>query len=218
MKHSESFGKVAAALISAKKKFVPAKKTGYNQHLKNKYSTLDDVLEAIDPGLKDNNIMVLQSMLDTSTDKSMHIETLIMHSSGEWISFQYNMPIEKTTAQGYGSTTSYGRRYALCAALGISQSDDDAEIAKRSAEDYKKMIDVCPDLDALRTIHQSAKSSLDPANWKIAEGYLLSKKAELSASSVRGFAPAKKDEQKANVETNKPSKVQSEPESIENFS
>uniref|UniRef100_A0AAU6PXK7 Recombinase n=1 Tax=Escherichia phage ETEP102 TaxID=3117680 RepID=A0AAU6PXK7_9CAUD len=218
MRTSEKFSTVSSALIAAKKQFAIAKKSGYNTHLKSHYSNLTDVLEAIEPALKEHDLMVIQSNLDTSTEKVMHIETLILHSSGEWLSFQYNMPIEKISAQAYGSTTSYGRRYALCAALGITQSDDDAEIAKRTAADYKKLITNCEKLEDLQVIYKSAKGSLGAAEWKIAEDHLQKRKAELSIGNARGFQPAKKaDPQKVDDKVaNAPSEpVQSE--SIEKF-
>lgn len=194
MRTSESIINVSKALIEAKKKFAIAKKSGFNKHLNSHYSNLTDVLEAIEPALKELDLMVIQSNLESTTDKVMHIETLILHTSGEWLAFQYNMPIEKIQAQAYGSTTSYGRRYALCAALSITQSDDDAEIAKRTASDYKKLVADCNDVEALGTIYQSAKQSLGAAEWKIAEEHLRKRKAELQAGTARGFNPPPKEE------------------------
>lgn len=213
MRTSEKFTTVSAALIKAKKKFAIAEKSGYNTHLKTKYSNLTDILAAVEPSLKDHDLMVIQSNLETTTEKVMHIETLILHSSGEWLAFQYNMPIEKITAQAYGSTTSYGRRYALCAALGITQSDDDAEIAKRTASDYKDLIAACNDTEALGTIFQSAKQNLSSAEWKIAEDHLRKRKAELTAETSRGFQPAKKNDKHIDQNQNVASRVNSDVES-----
>lgn len=218
MRTSESIINVAKALIEAKKKFATAKKSGYNTHLKSHYSNLTDILDAVEPALKEFDLMVVQSNLDTTTEKVMHIETLILHSSGEWLAFQYNMPIEKVQAQAYGSTTSYGRRYALCAALSITQSDDDAEIAKRSASDYKKLIADCNEVEALGQIYQSAKSTLSAAEWKITEDHLRKRKAELTVPAARGFQPAAKPEKQKTekqVEPEPQNQVQSQ--SIEDF-
>lgn len=190
MRSSDTITKVAAALIKAKKKFGIAKKSGYNTHLKSHYSNLTDVLDAIEPALKEYDLMVIQSNLESTTEKVMHIETLVLHASGEWLAFQYNMPIEKIAAQAYGSTTSYGRRYALCAALGITQSDDDAEIAKRTASDFKKLIEGCQDTTKLRALYATAKQSLSASEWKISEEHFATRSAELAMSTARGFNPA----------------------------
>lgn len=217
MRTSETITKVAGALVEAKKKFAIAQKSGYNKHLQSHYSNLTDILNAVEPALKEHDLMVIQSNLESTTEKVMHIETMILHSSGEWMAFQYNMPIEKLQAQAYGSTTSYGRRYALCAALSITQSDDDAEIAKRTASDFKKLIEATDDLDSLRLIHKAAKESLSAAEWKIAEDHLQRKKAELTQGSARGFQPAKKPEPEKVVEAEPQKAVQSQAQNIEDF-
>ena len=218
MRTSESIINVAKALIEAKKKFAIAKKSGYNTHLKSNYSNLTDILDAIEPALKEHDLMVVQSNLESTTEKVMHIETLVLHASGEWLAFQYNMPIEKITAQAYGSTTSYGRRYALCAALSITQSDDDAEISKRTASDYKKLVADCENVETLETIYKSAKASLSAAEWKIAEEHLRKRKAELTTGTARGFQPASKADRGAAtkvIEEPQQQKVKSTP--IEGF-
>lgn len=217
MKHSEKFTTVAAALVKAKKSFAKAIKSGENTHLKNKYATLDDVLESINPALMENDLMVIQSMLETSTDKVMHIETMVLHSSGEWLSFQYNMPIEKITAQAYGSTTSYGRRYSLCSALGISQADDDAEAAKRSAADYKKIIEAINDIEKLRDIWNRARAELSAAEWKVTEEHLLKRRSEIELNGARGFSPNNPKENLAQPEQKEETVQEKAPASMSEF-
>lgn len=211
MRSSTEFKAVAAALIQAKKKFAKAQKSRENTHLRNKYATLDDILEAVEPALNDNDVMVIQSMLDTSTDKNMHIETMFLHKTGEWMSFQFNMPIEKVTAQGYGSSTSYARRYALSAALGISQADDDGEIAKLTASDFKGRIESCSDLDALRKVWEQARQQLSPAEWKVTEGHLLKRKQEIEIAGARGFNPAQPSANLASSSHEEPEQKEPEP-------
>ena len=208
MRTSEKFTTVAAALIRAKSKFVAAKKSGKNNHLGNTYANLGDILDAITPALSENKIMVIQSMMDTSTEKVMHLETMFLHESGEFMAFQYNMPISKTVEQAYGSTTSYARRYALAAALGIKQADDDAEITKMTPKDFKKRIDACEDLESLREIYKMAKQTLTPAEWKITEDDITKRQAELKVTPANGFNPGKPQE----VAKREPEKVESKPE------
>ena len=57
------------------------------------------------------------------------VETLISHSSGEWISSICHAPVSKQDAQGVGSAITYLRRYSLAAMCGIAQEDDDANSA-----------------------------------------------------------------------------------------
>lgn len=198
MKHSDSIDKIAPALISAKKQFSKAKKSGTNTHLSANYANLTDVLDAVEPALNEHGLMVSQYMLDTSTDASMHLATRIIHESGQWMEFQYNMPIEKKTAQAYGSTTSYARRYALAAVLSITQTDDDAEVAKRSVDDFKIMAQSKTTSEELRSVYTQAKGQLSPAEFKIIEPFLLELSAKVKANTAAppaaGFNPNKPNE------------------------
>jgi hypothetical protein len=56
-----------------------------------------------------------------------------MHSSGEFISSEMQIPVSKHDAQGYGSALTYARRYALCAFVGIAPEDDDGNGASAKA-------------------------------------------------------------------------------------
>jgi hypothetical protein len=54
--------------------------------------------------------------------------TILMHTSGQYISGSAKMPIAKQNdPQAFGSSSSYMRRYSLAAVTGIYQTDDDAE-------------------------------------------------------------------------------------------
>nr|CAK6604673.1 unknown function [Klebsiella phage vB_Kpn_K2PH164C1] len=110
MRTSEKFTTIAAALIKAKSGFVAAKKSGKNNHLGNTYANLGDILDAISPALEKNKIMVIQSMMDTSTEKVMHLETMFLHESGEFMAFQYNMPISKEQNYGHSIHDGYEHR------------------------------------------------------------------------------------------------------------
>jgi hypothetical protein len=56
----------------------------------------------------------------------VHVETMMLHSTGEWISETLSLPIMKHDAQSIGSTCTYARRYSWAAICGLAQEDDDA--------------------------------------------------------------------------------------------
>ena len=58
------------------------------------------------------------------TGEGVLIETIITHDSGQYISGRLYMPAAKLDPQGFGSAITYGRRYALAAALGIVSDED----------------------------------------------------------------------------------------------
>ena len=61
-----------------------------------------------------------------------YVETLLTHSSGEWIASKCYIHLTKDDPQGLGSAITYARRYGLSAMVGICPEDDDAEGATRS--------------------------------------------------------------------------------------
>lgn len=125
MKHSDSIKTIAGALLLVQKELEPVVKDGTNPHFKNKYVTLDSLIEVVKPILNRHGIVLLQG------GDNGGIETTLLHQSGEWISFTYVMPLEKLTPQGAGSATTYGRRYGLASILSIStEEDDDAQGAE----------------------------------------------------------------------------------------
>jgi hypothetical protein len=81
--------------------------------------------------LTSNGIAVVQM-----PEKDMigyYVETLLTHSSGEWIASKCYIHLQKDDPQGLGSAITYARRYGLSAMVGICPEDDDAEEATRTA-------------------------------------------------------------------------------------
>lgn len=98
------------------------------------YSTLPDTLNVVRPKLTKHGLSVTQDTLNV--DGGIGIETLIAHSTGEWILYgPLSLTPDKPGPQAAGSVITYGRRYQLAAALGIaSEEDDDANVAESEAE------------------------------------------------------------------------------------
>ena len=87
MKLSEKFDEVLPALHKARSMFVKVKKDKQNTHLKNKYATLDSVLDAITPALTDNDLMLMQDMIESEAPNRIKVETTVIHVSGQWVKF-----------------------------------------------------------------------------------------------------------------------------------
>ncbi len=127
MKMSSSIGNLAKALSQAQSEMGGAIKDSTNPFFKSKYADLESVIEAIREPFKKYELSFIQST--SFDDNKIFIETVIMHSSGEWISGKYPISPQKSDPQSIGSATSYSRRYSLAAMVGVYQTDDDAEIA-----------------------------------------------------------------------------------------
>lgn len=188
MKLSEKFDEILPALHKARSQFVKVKKDRQNTHLKNKYATLDSVLDAITPALTENKLMIMQD--SERVESAMRVETTVIHISGQWAKFYFDIPIVKNDPQGVGSAFTYGRRYALAAAFGLSQADDDAQIAVKSAQDWKRDLDKCETVDDLQIVFRDSWKSSDKANQVIIEEHYEKRKAEIEIGSARGFNAA----------------------------
>lgn len=96
-----------------------------------KYADLASVWDACRKPLTDNELSVLQ--MPTESEGGIGIETMIVHSSGEFISNKFTMPVSKLDAQGVGSAITYARRYALAAMVGVAPEEDDGNAATKAA-------------------------------------------------------------------------------------
>lgn len=110
-----------------------ASKDSENPFHKSKYADLANVWEACRKQLSENGLSVVQ-LPDGLEDNCLILDTTLMHSSGQWISSRIKMPMAKQDPQGYGSTLTYARRYALAAIVGVYQDDDDAEAGKKQPQ------------------------------------------------------------------------------------
>ena len=126
MKTSESIKELATALAKAQGAMAGARKDSDNPAFNSKYADLASVVEAIKGPLAENGLSYVQ-MPCTNEKDEVGCETLLMHSSGEWVHAEpYFMPVAKANAHGFGSILTYSRRYALAAVCGIAPEDDDA--------------------------------------------------------------------------------------------
>lgn len=97
------------------------------------YAQLEDIIQLIKPKMKECKLAVSQGAQCVGPDKFV-IETLLMHTSGQWISCQYPL-YTSGHEQNTGASVTYARRYSLCGILGVnSEKDDDCNelVAKKT--------------------------------------------------------------------------------------
>jgi hypothetical protein len=170
MNKSESIKELATALAKAQGSIKGAIKDSSNPFFKSKYADLASVVEAIRSAFAANGLSYIQTVEPSQADE-VRVETMILHSSGEWISCGVlALPVSKVDAQGYGSALTYARRYSLSAAVGIAPEDDDgnaATAAKPKQIDYSKhlaALGAAPTLDDLQKVFTVAYKSAQSAN------------------------------------------------------
>jgi len=125
MKTSESIKTIAPLLLEAQKRMGDVKKGSANPFYKSSYADLNSVREVSIPVLNELGISVLQP--EVVIDGKNYVETILLHTSGEFVSGQNEIINTKGTAQDAGSGISYSRRYGLQSLLNIGAVDDDAE-------------------------------------------------------------------------------------------
>ena len=133
MKQSEQINELAAALAKAQAVMPKAKMSGVNSRFADKatgktgaYATLDDIRDAVKDTLTANGISYTQHPY--SINGEVGVETMLIHSSGQWMRSRFGVPSAKHDPQAYGSLLTYVRKFALAAAAGVStQEDTDAD-------------------------------------------------------------------------------------------
>ena len=128
MNQSDSIAKLATALSIVQGKLSHAKKDSANPFFKSKYADLESVWDACRSLLAENGLCVMQ-FPGEFLEGCMSLDTILAHSSGEYIKQTMEVPVTKLDPQGVGSALTYMRRYALAAVVGVVQADDDANAA-----------------------------------------------------------------------------------------
>ncbi len=135
---SEQMNELVTALAKFHIEFQTAglKKDAKNEHLKNKYVTLDNILNTIRPILAKNGLVIVQALAGE------YLTTTLYHTSGQYIQtsmiFSPMSGNKGTNAmQELGGGITYARRYSISAMLSISvDADDDAVSAGRIKETH----------------------------------------------------------------------------------
>jgi hypothetical protein len=132
---SDSIGSLAGALARAQVELVNPEKSmvasirpegrGAAEQIF-RYAPLSDGLNIIRKALGQHEIATMQS---TSVDRAaglIRLNTVLAHSSGEWISSDWPVcPLEDLASpKRMGAALTYARRYALFALVGIAGEDD----------------------------------------------------------------------------------------------
>jgi hypothetical protein len=126
MNRSESIANLALALAKANADISNPIKNNVNPFFHSKYSDLAEVINCSKATLAEHGLSVIQLL---SFNELANVETILLHSTGEWVSKILAMPVPKNDAQTIGATFTYARRYALAGILGLAQQDNDGQTA-----------------------------------------------------------------------------------------
>lgn len=130
MQHSESLAKLGPAIVKAQAEMQGAKKGANNPFFKSRYADLGAVMEATKEPLHNHGLSIMQFPIAGAG--MCGVSTILMHSSGEWMSEDCLLACTKQDPQAYGSAITYARRYGWQSVCGIPSEDDDGNAATQS--------------------------------------------------------------------------------------
>lgn len=144
-------GDIAEALITLQGKVRALEKTAKNDHFKNTYAPLDEVMDNALPLLAENKLGLMQWPI-TKGDKHF-LHTVLVHESGANLQGDIELLLVKRDPQGLGSALTYTRRQTVMAILGLSAKDEDDDGNKASnhlpppsADQIEHIKSLCRDL------------------------------------------------------------------------
>jgi hypothetical protein len=126
---SEQIDSLSASLVKALGEMhdLPKTQTANVGKFAYSYATLADALQLARPIFAKHGLAITQTTATVGDE--VGIFTTILHGTGQFVTTQpLTMPVGKT-AQETGSSSTYGRRYALMAVLGLATEDDDGASA-----------------------------------------------------------------------------------------
>lgn len=188
MQKSETIGALMAALAKAQAELKNPSFDSVNPHFKSKFASLAHVRDVVTPALSKHGLAVTQLTGNDSEGRAC-VETVLGHSSGEWISSTLTVPVAKADAHGAGSAITYARRYALMAIVGVvGDEDDDANQAVKPAEKRAAPKELLTQASAAANGGKDALrkfwKDLDPAERALLEPHVDGLKAASEAAMV----------------------------------
>ncbi len=121
---SDQIDLLAAALVKAQAAMKPASMNKINPHFRSKYADLASIIESVRKPLSDNGLSFTQTTHLGAIEYSMYLVTTLLHTSGQWLRAEYQLPTNATPQQ-MGSALTYARRYSLSAITGTAADEDD---------------------------------------------------------------------------------------------
>jgi len=114
-------------ILEVKKEIGSLSKNSKNPFFKSAYLDLNDLLNAVEPLLQKNGLVLLQPIIGNS----VHSAIYDCESGDEVCMSSIDIPANITDPQKLGSCITYFRRYTLKSLLAIAETDDDGNLAAK---------------------------------------------------------------------------------------
>lgn len=163
-----------------------------NTHTEKTYATLDDINVTLKPIMQVHGFAISFKVENTAAGVS--VTGILMHRDGHREETTMLLPVDigkgRNAVQAVGSSTTYGKRYVMCALLNITTSemqDDDGhgagdtggdDLREQVVTDILERVGQTKDADELKAVWQAALKVLQAAGDKV--GYEVVKAAVLA--------------------------------------
>ena len=162
-----------------------------NTHTEKTYATLDDINVTLKPIMQTHGFAISFKVENTAAGVS--VTGILMHRDGHREETTMLLPVDigkgRNAVQAVGSSTTYGKRYVMCALLNITtgeMQDDDGHGAGDTGDDLREQVvtdilervDQAKDAEELKAVWQAALKVLQAAGDKV--GYEVVKAAVLA--------------------------------------
>lgn len=162
MRRSQETNEISKAFAAAQAEMKNPAFDAANPHFNSKFASLAAIRNTVIPLFAKHGLSVMQEITpaiisfskdpqDNGAMPGVNVLTIVQHTSGQWLEFGPTfMPTSKENAQGFGSASTYARRYAMQAMAAIvGDEDDDAaasEPALRRQKPAKPKAELDPDV------------------------------------------------------------------------
>ncbi len=141
-----------------------------NLHTGNAYATLDDITRIIKPIMQRHGFAITFKV--ENLEKAISVTGILMHRDGHREQTTMSLPADigkgRNEVQAVGSSTTYGKRYVMCALLNITTSDvrdddaqssdgsDTAEMRAQALNDILAQVEAASTPDELKDVWQAS--------------------------------------------------------------
>lgn len=171
-----------------------------NLHTGNAYATLDDITRIIKPIMQRHGFAITFKV--ENLEKAISVTGILMHRDGHREQTTMTLPADigkgRNEVQAVGSSTTYGKRYVMCALLNITTSDtrdddaqssdgsDTAEMRAQAVADILAQVEAAASPDELKDVWQASlkvmQASGDRAGYDAVKTAVTKRKAVLEGT------------------------------------
>lgn len=148
-----------AAMSATQSEMEPIVKNKENTHTGARYADLFAIADKALPIANAHGLALSFSQYHSEEPNCIGIECHVMHAAGHSEKYRYDVPVDaagsggkvnKTATQAFGSTFTYGRRYAVMNVFNIAVTDNDGNAATLSDTQVKAIEDLLKQTGANR--------------------------------------------------------------------